>query len=673
MHYNYLDNKKGIVMAKLTDNAKKLFENLTIFYHLKQMPQSQRDTFFGLQKKDLLSNELEKWKVYMEAIQKNTIPDDLKFTNLATDDQKSAYNHLQDWFTQLSEDDELMTDSKVNSFVTTYKKNVGNTRYRAIANDMAKEIASAINANINDFEYVMGIEKKELEELAKALNDTSNKPYTTDTDTHKIFEKFLDKLYDLSFDDSNDSNAGKLIRKLPAKLQENELNQKQLNKLRDDIGNGNPIANDKKEEIKTAIGKHKADLASITGISEADLTDLEAALDSTNYLKDPAKGTFLQLLTEIEYYGYSVMKDYLPKCLKRNTVKRSKIEKLLETVGTRVTALPTNPAKLNDFDEKLRQMFDALEKDKKLRDKVKPKAGEIETQIDKGIANSNYDEGKTKLDHKLNYKKNFFKRGTEKLKEHMTETVGKLAKRHNRHNYQDVCAKETVGALIGKGAKPSDGTEKLLENLKAVQKSVSQKSQSKLDWGIKELDKLSKAGYFKGALRKGRDMRQMVEQIVLDAAHDGKKEEAKTLLETLAVMRYSPVSSSVRDDLRAAEFKIFSGTSLAKENDFMGNFMGALDATIRWAGLGMFEIANFTKNMINSAGARVYKRRLNESTKDSEEFKDVAKHSDMTELFNFWNLVNGVKSHSYNILRRKSKSTAPDFNAYNSRHAGRFS
>ena len=213
-------------------------------------------------------------------------------------------------------------------------------------------------------------------------------------------------------------------------------------------------------------------------------------------------------------------------------------------------------------------------------------------------------------------------------------------------------AKHVVGALIGKGVKPTDGMTKVFEEIKTAQGKMDKTVQDKMKWGIGELEKLSGQKYFKDALRNGRDMNYMVQQIVADAAQSGKKEEAMMLLETLAIMRYDLFSSSVRKQLRDSEIKIFSGTSLAGENAFMGNLMGGLDKTLRFAALGMFEVANLVKNAYKAHGSKVTRKNISQETNDVLS----AHEADMAELFDFWNFVNSGKSSSFNPFISKSKA-----------------
>lgn len=653
-------------MARLSSDAQKFLENLAQFYSLKQMPQSQRDKFFELHKKSLLSSDLEKWSDYMDAIKGNTVPAELNFSKISdANDKKEIYERLQDWFQTLSEDEDLKSDSAVTNFISKYNSTVGQYRFKGF-DAHAKEIATAIETNLNDYSQVLGIPEKDLKTLAKGLDDGT---YKTNIKTHEICSTFLSKLSNLEYL----SNGEKLIPLLPVFLQEDSLNREAFDKLSEELSKSGMIPSKAASEIANALDGHENDYSAKMGMEKTKLQNLKEALRDGSYKSDDTKKQLLaQFLLDMQTLGdseYADLKDYIPTSLKSNGVNQYVLYNLVTNNDDRVS----NPPSTTRLDKPLQEMFEQLASNKKLRDKVLPHAGDINTFYNKGAEKANYNEGKTKLDHKFSYRKNAFQRAKDKVDNYLTETVGKLASKHNRHNYQCPEAKDMVGALINKkGVKATDGMGKLLDSMKSVQNSVAPGTKEKIDWGIKELEKISNVGYFKDALRNGRDMRQMVQQIVLDAVHEEKKDEAKVLLETLAVMRYSAVSSSVRDDLRKAEFKIFSGTSLAKENAFMGNMMGALDKTLRFAALGVFEIANMAKNAYKSSGKKITGQNLEKGVKESNEYKDTATHDAMAELFEFWNLANGTESKTFNIFRRKSKATAPDLTAYMNAHSQRF-
>ena len=363
-----------------------------------------------------------------------------------------------------------------------------------------------------------------------------------------------------------------------------------------------------------------------------------------------------RFLSNITYYGGTLgdkLLTLLPDELKENVdgdiqLNEDVIDKIQEALSKQKE--PGKP-ELNKLGRNIKPIIETLVKDEKLRDKVISAQPDINQVFNNGLKKSNYNDGDNKLGHKIDDPKSAFKRAKQKINDKYDETLGKLTDRHKRHMYK-TDAKHVVGALIGKGVKPTDGMTKVFEEIKTAQGKMDKTVQDKMKWGIGELEKLSGQKYFKDALRNGRDMNYMVQQIVADAAQSGKKEEAMMLLETLAIMRYDLFSSSVRKQLRDSEIKIFSGTSLAGENAFMGNLMGGIDKTLRFAALGMFEVANLVKNAYKAHGSKVTRKNISQETNDVLS----AHEADMAELFDFWNFVNSGKSSSFNPFISKSKA-----------------
>ncbi len=410
--------------------------------------------------------------------------------------------------------------------------------------------------------------------------------------------------------------------------------------------------------------------ASLLGGEEKDYKSLGKSLESGDYKSDPvAQNALRRFLSNITYYGGTLgdkLLTLLPDELKENVsgviqLNEDVIDHIQEELSKHKK--PGN-TELNELGKNIKPIIETLVKDEKLRDKVISAQPDINQVFNNGLKKSNYKDGDNKLEHKIDDPKNAFERAIKKIEDKYDETLGKLTDRHKRHMYY-TNAEDVVGALIGKGIKPTDGMGKLLTGLKEVQGKLDKTVQDELKWGIEELELLSGQKYFKDALRNGRDMNYMIQQIVAHAVESGNEKKAEILMETLAIMRYGPFSSSVRKQLRDSEIKIFSGTSLAKENTFMGNMMGWVDKTLKFAALGMFEVANLVKNGYKAHGNKITRKNL---TEDTQEVFDQHE-TEMAGLFDLWNWANSGTSSSYNPFQTKKealkkKSAADRFAAY---------
>jgi hypothetical protein len=305
-------------------------------------------------------------------------------------------------------------------------------------------------------------------------------------------------------------------------------------------------------------------------------------------------------------------------------------------------------------------MFGKLVSNEKLFEKFQSKDedGKVSNWIFKGINKSNYKTGDNALAPKYDDRKQFWDDAKAKVKDWYVDTLGKLEQKHTRHIYT-TNARYIVAGLIKKGVKPTDGTGKILDTLDAINGDLPNPVQKQVKWIKDTLKKMKGTNFFKDALRDGDQMRQLVQEIIKAAAHDGKKEEAKVALEMLAVMRYTLTTSSVRDQLKKTEFKLFSDSNLSfnKGNKFMQSMTNALDKTLKFGMMATFEIGNFAKNSIKQQGLKFGSgtQNLDKRTTDSVDYADPDKQQIMEELFGFWDFVNSsANTKDYNIFRRHS-------------------
>ena len=314
------------------------------------------------------------------------------------------------------------------------------------------------------------------------------------------------------------------------------------------------------------------------------------------------------------------------------------------------------PPDLTPLQNGVNNLFRKLVTDEKLREKFSSKDsdGQITKWINKGLSKSNYKD----LAPLYKDKKTFWKNAKEKLKKHYNDTLGKFKQKHNRHIYS-TNARYIVAELIKKGVKPTDGTEKILGTLDAIKGNLPTPVKKQLDWCKETLSKFKDQDFFKNALRNGKQMNTLVMEIIKEAAHNGKKNEAKVLLEMLSVMRYTSTTSSMRDKLYKEEFVLFSDPKLSvnKDNKYIQWATKFLDKTIKFGTIAAFEITNFAKNKINERGLKFKKgaEKLDKRIKDSVEYKVNDRQAIMEELMGFWNAVNNSwVSKDYNLFKKHS-------------------
>ncbi len=398
------------------------------------------------------------------------------------------------------------------------------------------------------------------------------------------------------------------------------------------------------------------------GVKESDLDKLQNALRATppTYTTDSKLlDTFDKVLLGIYNWDDNAGRNPLPTPLPTELGTGAYDRTILDIRDQINTPVPPTNAQKVQLGSNVNKLFGKLVANDKLRDKIlsKDNDGDLTRWINKGLSKSNYKDGDNALSPKYDDRKNKFEKAKDEIKKFYVDTLGKLNEKHTRHIYS-TNARYIVEGLIKKGVKPTDGTKKILETLDTIKGSLPNPVQDQLKWMKETLSKLSGTKFFEQALEDGDQMRQLVQEVVKSAVHDGKMEEAMVTLETLAVMRYTLTTSSVRDKLRKAEFTIFSDPKLSFNKGPLKYITTALDKTIHAAMLGAFEIGNFAKNAIKEHGVKFGSgtKRLDKRTTGSVEYSDADKKAQMETLFAFWDFVNSsANSKDYNIFKKHSQ------------------
>ncbi len=157
--------------------------------------------------------------------------------------------------------------------------------------------------------------------------------------------------------------------------------------------------------------------------------------------------------------------------------------------------------------------------------------------------------------------------------------------------------------------KTTDDLNKLVENADKIQKVlqvVNPKAAAAFGWlgdALKEFQgDPDMESTMKGALKSGRKMRNLVSELVMRAAADGKPEtveNAKIALEVLAVIKYGNTTSKVMDAIKEDKdlFSIFGNEKLSwNKNEGVKFVTNAMDKTFRAACLGIGRGAAFVVN-----------------------------------------------------------------------------
>ena len=176
-------------------------------------------------------------------------------------------------------------------------------------------------------------------------------------------------------------------------------------------------------------------------------------------------------------------------------------------------------------------------------------------------------------------------------------------------------AKQIVAAIHKAKVKPTDGIKGVLDKAGDIEKGLlykSPKATEHFKWFTKTMGELSNTmpKAFEGALRNGRQMHAIIEEMIMIAVRDGKVDEAKSAMEVLSVIKYGYTTSKIMDALGKEKLSIFSDGKLSwNKNEGMKVVTAALDKSIKTAFMGIGYGITMVGNAINLSGSKFNGRR----------------------------------------------------------------
>lgn len=432
-----------------------------------------------------------------------------------------------------------------------------------------------------------------------------------------------------------------------------------------------PFTGNEATEIATYIKNNLSSLVRLCNgtLTEKDLSNLAQTLEDESYVKNTKSIKTLDIFLDkiaynVQYDGNTIPKDDLPNCFTK-PYKKGKIfdfdffDKAHKRINSPVIKPgvpgdPNNPGDLKDFRDGLPKLLGKLISNEEA---LKAFSNEDEEKnitrwINKGINETNYKTGDNALAPQYADRKTFWKNAESNVKKFYVDTLGKLNEKHTRHIYATTGARFIVKGLIDKGVTPASGTKKLLETLDAISGDMPNPVQSQLKWMKETLSSMSTTTVFKDALHDGAQLKKLVDNIIDVAVHQNKTDEAMVALEVLAVMRYTMMTSSVRDKVKeASKINLFSDTDLSwNKNEGIRFVTSAIDGTIGFAVRGTFEIANLIKNAINQQGLRFDRKKKAPTTGGTATTNE--KEQTRNLLRGFWNTINSsANTKDYNLFR----------------------
>ncbi len=174
-----------------------------------------------------------------------------------------------------------------------------------------------------------------------------------------------------------------------------------------------------------------------------------------------------------------------------------------------------------------------------------------------------------------------------------SECLEKYTKLKGDRLYFSPQAKQIVATIDKQKIKPTDGLAKVIESASKIKDALKYKSPTAakhFGWFAATMEELKSTmpKAFNGALKNGRQLRAIIEEIILKAVREGKINEAKTAMEVLSVIKYGYTTSKIMDALGKTDLSIFSDKGLSwNKNEGVKFVTTALDKSIKAAFMGI--------------------------------------------------------------------------------------
>jgi len=252
---------------------------------------------------------------------------------------------------------------------------------------------------------------------------------------------------------------------------------------------------------------------------------------------------------------------------------------------------------------------------------------DIADAIYSGLNAVDYKTGKNKIIPKYRDKKNLFMEGIDAIKEFGSDYFGKYFSKSARKNMPGI-ARTIFDEIEAAKIKPTNGLKGLLEKSEEIQKKLPAAAEAQFKIIITALKSLSHTDHFAKALKSGRAMRALIEDLAEYGSENEKAFEGmKQLQFILHGLSYGPNTSSIRGKLKENPLTLFSDPRMSwNKNEGLRFMARATDKVLNLGFMAVFNIANYAKNKIRQ-GTR------SEFSSSSEMVKDAVPgyRTDMAE------------------------------------------
>lgn len=289
-------------------------------------------------------------------------------------------------------------------------------------------------------------------------------------------------------------------------------------------------------------------------------------------------------------------------------------------------------AKIDLFKADYTELLDKLLTNKQIRDSFAEygSGNTVSKQLAKATKETDYEnkESDDFVPEKLSDSKNVLQRIQDWKGDTFENYLRKFTNpTHGSRVYFSPWSQNIAKALDKVGIKPTEGIDGILKNKdKILEKLKTSATATKhFKWFADTLSdlqsKMPKA--FEGALRNGKQMRDLVSAIIIKAAENGKVKEAKTALEILSVSKYGFTTSRTVDAMQKADFSVVSDKNLSWNKNAGVQFVtNAIDKTAKFAMVGAGRIIAGANNLYQHSRTKID--------------KDIRNNKNLNDAYKLW-------------------------------------
>lgn len=338
--------------------------------------------------------------------------------------------------------------------------------------------------------------------------------------------------------------------------------------------------------------------------AEISYSDLLSGINSKKYNTDPKFQTTLKQVAS--YMNYYVHNDQNLANSPYGTQDFSAIESGFDDATV-------SQNKLDYFKRNYKTLLNTLHNDSKVY--------EVFKSFDKGKISKSLDAALSKVDYANKDSKDYVppKRSDEltpwqhlqgEISDTLEDYMGKYIHLRGDRLYFSDSAKLIIKAIDGTKFKPTDGIAKVLENAGKIKENLLYKSPratDHFDWFSKTLGELKSTmpKAFDGALKNARQMKALIEEMIIKAVRENKIDEAKTAMEVLSVIKYGYTTSKIMDTLSKEQLTIFSDGGLSwNKNEGVKFVTTAMDKSIKAAFMGVGYVITAAGNAYKLSGSK---------------------------------------------------------------------